>query len=185
MNPNAAILTWIGLLWSAGCLVFRLWFRQNKKLACSMGEQLPNAWITTLIGLGLGIFTAWLILILLGIENRFFIQILGLIGVVPGFCFILSPANLQKSHGPLILEAFANHFGLFHIRLDGHERLVQNWEGHTLGELDLRKKNLLVLTIIRGEEIIPFPKGPEMLRHFDDLLIFGSMNELGLADLPK
>lgn len=180
MNTNVLILLSVGLLWTGASLIFRLWFRRYKKSSCFCGE-ISKAWLSTLMGLGVGIFTAWLVHWTITFDNQVLIHLLVLIGIIPGFCFLLVPDPYHSnSRSPVILEVFSNRFGLFHIRLDGQERLGLNWEGHTLGELDLRKKNLLVLAIIRGEEIIPFPKGPEMLKHNDDLLIFGSMNELRL-----
>ncbi|NLY89794.1 MAG: hypothetical protein GX085_09305 [Firmicutes bacterium] len=49
----------------------------------------------------------------------------------------------------------------------------ENWIGATLSQLDLRKKNLLVLAILRSERLIVFPKGQEVLAAGDRLLIFG------------
>lgn len=49
----------------------------------------------------------------------------------------------------------------------------QEWLGSTLGELNLRKKDLLVLAILRSTETICFPKGQESLHIGDRVLIFG------------
>jgi hypothetical protein len=90
--------------------------------------------------------------------------------------------------------------GLFHIYwyLEGHvskgERfdrilnLNHNWgivykeieagsgvNLKTLAELDLRKKNLLVLAIDRQGELTPFPKGLEVLRAGDRMVMFGDL----------
>lgn len=46
----------------------------------------------------------------------------------------------------------------------------------TLAELDLRKKNLLVLAIERQNQTIPFPKGFEVLLPGDRLVMFGDLN---------
>ena len=47
------------------------------------------------------------------------------------------------------------------------------WVGTTLAELDLRRKELLVLSIARAGKVIIFPKGPEVLFDDDRLLVFG------------
>lgn len=52
----------------------------------------------------------------------------------------------------------------------------ENWIGATLSQLDLRKKNLLVLAILRSGRLIVFPKGQEVLAAGDRLLIFGRKN---------
>lgn len=46
----------------------------------------------------------------------------------------------------------------------------------SLAELDLRKKNLLVLAIERGDQTVSFPKGVETLAVGDRLVIFGDLN---------
>jgi hypothetical protein len=45
----------------------------------------------------------------------------------------------------------------------------------TLAELDLRKKNLLVLAIERQGRITPFPKGLEVLSAGDRMVMFGDL----------
>lgn len=52
----------------------------------------------------------------------------------------------------------------------------ENWIGASLSQLDLRKKNLLVLAILRSGRLIAFPKGQEVLSAGDSLLIFGRKN---------
>lgn len=52
----------------------------------------------------------------------------------------------------------------------------EKWIGATLSQLDLRKKNLLVLAILRAGKLIVFPKGQEVLSAGDRLLIFGRKN---------
>lgn len=46
----------------------------------------------------------------------------------------------------------------------------------SLAELDLRKKNLLVLAVEREGRMLPFPKGIEILRPGDRILLFGEFN---------
>lgn len=45
----------------------------------------------------------------------------------------------------------------------------------TLAELDLRKKNLLVLAIERQGQLTPFPKGLEILSAGDRMVMFGDL----------
>ena len=48
-------------------------------------------------------------------------------------------------------------------------------DNKTLAELDLRKKNLLVLSIERQGRITPFPKGLEVLSIGDRMVMFGDL----------
>lgn len=50
-----------------------------------------------------------------------------------------------------------------------------DWKDKSLAELDLRKKNLLVLAVERNGELVPFPKGLEVLNCGDRLLVFGEL----------
>lgn len=49
-------------------------------------------------------------------------------------------------------------------------------EQKSLAELDLRKKNLLVLAIERNSYWLPFPKGSEMFKPADRVLLFGEID---------
>jgi hypothetical protein len=73
-------------------------------------------------------------------------------------------------------------------RFDRILNLNQNWgviykeisdvsgvNSKTLAELDLRKKNLLVLAIERQGRITPFPKGLEVLNTGDRMIMFGDL----------
>jgi hypothetical protein len=61
--------------------------------------------------------------------------------------------------------------GVYEITLKSD--LDLDWVGTTLAELDLRRKELLVLSIVRPGQTIVFPKGPEVLLADDRLLVFG------------
>jgi hypothetical protein len=186
MDLKAVIYLIIVLLWTLACLAYRLWLPQSIKAFHYYQHQPQSPCLITLQSIGAGLLTAWLIQWLMVDGRSMLAHLLILFSIVLGFSILIVPIpRPTHHHQPRILEVFPNQFGLFHIRLDRAERLGQNWEGHTLSELDLRKKNLLVLAVIRGEEIIPFPKGPEMLRCNDDLLIFGAMGELSLAENAK
>jgi hypothetical protein len=63
-------------------------------------------------------------------------------------------------------------YGVYEIVL-GPSGPAREWVGTTLAELDLRRKELLVLSIARAGKVIIFPKGPEVLFDDDRLLVFG------------
>lgn len=70
------------------------------------------------------------------------------------------------------IEALDSGWGI--IRLTVRERSFFN--AKSLAELDLRKKNLLILAIVRTGNIVPFPKGVEILMTGDRLVIFGDLD---------
>lgn len=63
-------------------------------------------------------------------------------------------------------------FGVYELVLSP-SGICGEWIGATLAELDLRKKELLVLSIVRSGNVMVFPKGPEVLFADDQLLVFG------------
>ncbi|NLY91040.1 MAG: hypothetical protein GX081_05475 [Firmicutes bacterium] len=66
----------------------------------------------------------------------------------------------------------SEEYGVYEIIL-GTSGAVREWVGTTLAELDLRRKELLVLSIAREGKLVTFPKGPEVLLAGDRLLVFG------------
>jgi hypothetical protein len=52
----------------------------------------------------------------------------------------------------------------------------------SLAELDLRKKNLLVLAVERDGRTLPFPKGIEILRPGDRILLFGELSSYRMVN---
>ena len=78
------------------------------------------------------------------------------------------------------LISLKNNYGVFRVLLRTGDNACSSWSGRSLADLNLRKKDLLVLAINRGQEMIPFPKGPEILALGDELLVFGCFNELKL-----
>ncbi|MGE5605801.1 MAG: cation:proton antiporter regulatory subunit [Bacteroidota bacterium] len=87
-------------------------------------------------------------------------------------------------HGYWFLEGYAGQNEQFEKVLN----LNENWgiiykeivnrsgvNGKTLAELDLRKKNLLVLAIERQGRLTPFPKGLEVLAGGDRMVMFGDL----------
>lgn len=71
----------------------------------------------------------------------------------------------------------ADEYGVYEIVL-GPSEPVRQWVGTTLAELDLRRKELLVMAITRAGKVILFPKGPEVLMANDRLLVFGKKTTL-------
>jgi hypothetical protein len=78
---------------------------------------------------------------------------------------------LCKSNDLERIETLVSGWGMIHLTI-GTNSL---FNAKSLAELDLRKKNLLILAIIRNEEILPFPKGVEVLMPGDRLVIFGDL----------
>ncbi len=70
-----------------------------------------------------------------------------------------------------------SNWGIIYRRIDGNSSIVQK----SLAELDLRKKNLLVLAIERDNKIIPFPKGLEIIQNGDRLVMFGDLSAYSTA----
>lgn len=88
-------------------------------------------------------------------------------------------ANPKDATDALLL--LPNDFGVFRLGLSQTDRQY-HWIGKTLAELNLRKRDLLVLAVRRGEEVISFPKGPEVITSGDELLIFGRARELKMLN---
>jgi hypothetical protein len=70
------------------------------------------------------------------------------------------------------IETLDPGWGIIHLTVREHSF----FNAKSLAELDLRKKNLLILAIVRGENIVPFPKGAEILIPGDRLVIFGDLD---------
>jgi hypothetical protein len=68
---------------------------------------------------------------------------------------------------------FANgNWGIVYTGIDKYS----SWEQKSLADLDLRKKNLLVLAVEHEGQWSPFPKGSEVLLPDDQILLFGAMS---------
>lgn len=174
---NLLVLIFLALLWAGGSYGYSRFKMKETPGEYHSNPMSPPDW--TLIGIGSGVFTAWLVRVVFVPYMRWGIgDLLILLILSAGFFFLAIPRPAKVNY-PDALEILPNRYGVFHLRLEEGVHAGLNWEDHTLGELDLRKKNLLVLAITRGDRIVPFPKGPEMLHRHDDLLIFGSLSELG------
>lgn len=88
--------------------------------------------------------------------------------------FSVSSANWQH------LYELDPDYGVLEITLtsDGPGK---EWIGSTLAELNLRKRELLVLAIIRKNKFTVFPKGPEILTSGDRVLAFGKYPPFGFS----
>ena len=64
-----------------------------------------------------------------------------------------------------------SQWGIIYKEIAADSSLIQK----SLAELDLRKKNLLVLSIERNEQVIPFPKGLEIIQAGDRVVMFGDL----------
>jgi hypothetical protein len=73
--------------------------------------------------------------------------------------------------------SLSEEYGVYEIVL-GPSGTSGAWVGTTLAQLDLRRKELLVLSIVREGKVIIFPKGPEVLLGGDRLLVFGKTTTL-------
>lgn len=117
------------------------------------------------------------------------------------FCWVLLSSTIWINI--ILIFLILWHLGWFILsRMSGNDdfnrviSLNSNWgiifvevqsdswlSAKTLAELDLRKKNLLVLAIIRQGQIVSFPKGLESLSVGDRAVIFGDTNYFkGLTD---
>jgi hypothetical protein len=69
------------------------------------------------------------------------------------------------------IETLDSGWGMIYLTV----RESSSFNAKSLAELDLRKKNLLILAIVRAGKIAPFPKGAEILKPGDRLIIFGDL----------
>jgi hypothetical protein len=67
---------------------------------------------------------------------------------------------------------FTSDWGIIYQEIGAVSFLI----GKSLAELDLRKKNLLILAIERDNLLNPFPKGLEMIQAGDRIVMFGDLN---------
>ena len=115
-------------------------------------------------------------------EAFLLILLLFLLGVVLYYLFFLKPGR-EHPAGYRSVYSLAGDFGVYEIIL-APGGFCAEWIGATLAELDLRKKDLLVLSILRAGKVIVFPKGPEVLFAGDRLLVFGKNATLPLPTRP-
>ncbi len=165
-----------GIAWAAAC-VYRLLLynhlfpvgpdaRHNKQL-------IPMALLVkagALFGLALMVRLFWLahwteavlILVILAVA-------------VWAICYLASFRNENQSIQ--CVYPLSEDYGVYEIMLES-SGAAREWVGTTLAELDLRRKELLVLSIVREGKVVIFPKGPEILLAGDRLLVFGKTTTL-------
>jgi hypothetical protein len=67
---------------------------------------------------------------------------------------------------------FNSDWGIIYKEIGADSSLIQK----SLAELDLRKKNLLVLAIERNNQLTQFPKGLEIIQAGDRVVMFGDLS---------
>lgn len=167
---NALFIFFVTLLWVAGISLFptitqclkRMEHSRYGGIVVSLGTIPFLAWILRLAIVPISMWHLW--------DGA-----TALLLIYGGFIMIQGRHRSSESSDAIL--TLSNDFGIFRIdlRLMDHE---YHWAGKTLAELNLRKRDLLVLAILRGDEVIPFPKGPEVVVSGDELLIFGRIREL-------
>jgi len=110
---------------------------------------------------------------------------LGLAVLLLGYCaFYLYRLNRLKTACVNVnwrnLYELDPDYGVLEITLTA-EGPGKEWIGSSLAELNLRKKELLVLAIIRQGKFTVFPKGPEILTVGDQVLVFGKYPPFGFG----
>jgi len=117
----------------------------------------------------------WLMLFLsvyawLTLPDRLFGYILAFL-IFIHLCWYLGGKNAPSEEDDRIIMLNGNWGIIFKSVAAG------SWlEAKSLAELDLRKRNLLVLAIKRDHKVISFPKGVEILQTGDRTVIFGDLN---------
>lgn len=177
---NSLFLLVTAMVWTGG-----RWATEMFALSCNM-EVKNNEGFRLLTSLwerlGFAIFTAWLIrLAVLPWPVWRAWDLLIPVAIVAGLLLPLWTRKVRKKVGKTDTSVIYNLFdsyGIFWIYLKQGSVLADNWVGHSLAELNLRKRNLLVLSITRAGTVIPFPKGSEVFQTGDELLVFGCTWEL-------
>jgi hypothetical protein len=67
---------------------------------------------------------------------------------------------------------FTSDWGIIYQEIGANSFLI----GKSLAEMDLRKKNLLILAIERDNQLNPFPKGLETIQAGDRIVMFGDLS---------
>lgn len=153
--PEALRITWEWML-----------FHNGAKLPVNPGPLMPWA---QLLGK-----TWWLMFLILVItwvnsEEFVFLPVLLLLILIHVYWYWQGHAH-QREQFDRILNLNQN-WGVIYKEIGASSGL----NAKTLAELDLRKKNLLVLAIERQGRITPFPKGLEVLSTGDRMVMFGDL----------
>lgn len=172
---NALFLTGVALMWAGGMWALKGIIAAQDGAAMEDLQNFYSLWRWN----GFALTVAWLIRLTLipwpfwHVWDVFTFILIGIGSSAPYF------GRNNKEPDTMVVYNLSNTYGIFRIVLNPGSFLAHNWVGHSLAELNLRKKNLLVLSVTREETIIPFPKGPEVFLAGDELLVFGRARELG------
>lgn len=160
---------------TATSIVFRVIFNQYSLL--ENGSKWQFLRMALLIKVG-QLFLIALLLKLFLFPNLCEVIYLILFLVVTGVVlYYLASAEKGRSKEFWSIYSLPGEYGVYELTIS-ESSLVREWIGATLAELDLRKKELLVLSILRSGKLTIFPKGPEILLAGDRLLIFGKSSRL-------
>lgn len=118
--------------------------------------------------------TWWLIMLIFGVtwvnsQEPAFLPVLLFLVLLHGYWFLEGHVGKDKQFERIL--NLNHNWGIIYKEIDTGS--VAN--SKTLAELDLRKKNLLVLAIDRQGELKPFPKGLEVLTTGDRMVMFGDL----------
>lgn len=119
--------------------------------------------------------TWWLTIFLFAIywliAQDFFAGVtLALLIVFHGVWYLYAALSLKIKYDRIL--HLNSHWGIIYKEIREDSELNQK----SLAELDLRKKNLLVLAIERNGQINSFPKGLEVIQTGDRVIMFGEIN---------
>ena len=154
--PQALRLAWDGIM-------------LNGFGGCAPDVSNPRKWVSLLRK------TWWLMIFLHGLfwitsrQSDSTILVLVLL-LLHGYWWIHSTIGSVKADDQVF---FANeNWGIIYTTINKDSR----WEQKSLAELDLRKKNLLILAVEHEGQLSAFPKGSEILLPDDRVLLFGELS---------
>lgn len=118
--------------------------------------------------------TWWLMLLVFGVtwvnsRELAFLPVILFLGLFHGYWFLEGNAGKGERFDRIL--NLNHNWGIIYKEIDAGSGV----NSKTLAELDLRKKNLLVLAIDRQGELTPFPKGLEVLTTGDRMVMFGDL----------
>jgi hypothetical protein len=93
-----------------------------------------------------------------------------LLGLIHVLWYLYASFTLKTKYDRIL--HFTADWGIIYQEIAANSVLIQK----SLAELDLRKKNLLVLAIERSNQLNPFPKGLEVIEAGDRIVMFGDLS---------
>ena len=169
----------------AAAFVFRFLF-QNHPLTTGPDGTLNNQLLKMALLVKAGELLSLVLLLRTFWLNQWgeAVLLLLILGVVILALFYLGSLRQDNNQEIQCIYPLSEDFGVYEIAL-GPSNMIREWVGTTLAELDLRRKELLVLSISRAGKTIIFPKGPEVLLADDRLLVFGKTATLPVEPLNR